>query len=149
MCAKQHIQSLWTLNRVSDQNSRNLYWWLSGCPTKLFFQNLTKNMMEVASQGRKLENKKWSAENDIKQELWLGVCRGVSTLFISCDHHLFYFIHIVNQARNIVLTPCIFIWIWILNILCGARPNLNFFVYLWRARVFNPSQAPPTVGDLE
>ena len=34
------------------------YWWLSGRPKKLIFQNLTKNMMENWSTGNKtLENK--------------------------------------------------------------------------------------------
>ena len=31
--------------------------------------HLTKNMMEVALQGRQIENKKCNAENDAKQEL--------------------------------------------------------------------------------
>ena len=45
--------------------------------------HLTKNMMEVALQGRQIENKKCNAENDAKQELSLGVCTLCVCLFAS------------------------------------------------------------------
>ena len=42
-----------------------------------------------------------SAENDVKQELWQGECRSVSTLFNCFDHHLFHSIHVVKQKFNL------------------------------------------------
>ena len=54
-------------------------------------------MVEIAPQGRQLENKKCSGEKDVKQELSQAGCRRVSTLVNCLDHDLFYFIHIVKK----------------------------------------------------
>ena len=58
---------------------------------KLLFQKLTKNMMENWSTGKNIGKQECSAENEVQQKLWQGVCRRVSTLINCFDHHLFNF----------------------------------------------------------
>ena len=59
-------------NKIPELNTYLLM--VIGTSKKLYLKNLTNNMMENWSTGKQ----EWSAENEVQQEQWQGVCRRVS-----------------------------------------------------------------------